>query len=62
VTLTVADGRLVMRRAPAPAPAAVLTGDVAAVRSLVYRRAADAPVRIDGDRGLARRLVECLAG
>jgi DNA-binding HxlR family transcriptional regulator len=62
VSVTVANGTLAMRRAPAAAPAAVLTGDVAAVRALVYRRAEDAPVRIDGDLALARRLVECLAG
>lgn len=63
VTVTVDNGRLTMRRGPAPRPDATVTGDVAAVRALVYRRTADMPgpgVTIYGDRAAVRRLLRAL--
>ena len=60
VELTVADGQITMRRGPASRPNAVITADVASLRTLVYRGTAAPGVRIDGDKVAVRRLLAAL--
>ncbi|MGP3969008.1 winged helix-turn-helix transcriptional regulator [Streptomyces sp. 6N223] len=56
VAVTVADAHLTMRRGPARHPDAVIAGDVAGIRAVVYRGGGSG-VTIDGDREAARRLI-----
>jgi DNA-binding HxlR family transcriptional regulator len=66
VVLTVADQGLRMHRGSASTPDAVVVGDVAGVRAMVYRPATVAEavdagtVTIDGDQVAVQRLVDCL--
>ncbi len=67
VTLSVADRRLTMHRGSASSnPDAVVAGDVAGVRAMVYRPATVAEVvgagtvTIEGDLPAVQRLVDCL--
>ncbi|GIH96720.1 winged helix-turn-helix transcriptional regulator [Planobispora siamensis] len=59
-TLTVEAGRLAMRRGPAPYPDAIITGDVAGIRTLVYRGTETTGVTVDGDREAVQRLIAAL--
>ena len=66
VAVTVADGRLEITRRAVRDPAAVVSGDVAAVRSMVYRAGSVAnvvaarSVDIQGDRVAVQRFVDAL--
>jgi DNA-binding HxlR family transcriptional regulator len=63
VSLCVDNGRLTMRRGPVPRPDATITGDVASIRTLVYRPPPDTPVpgvTIRGDRAAVQRLLSAL--
>ncbi|GII02409.1 winged helix-turn-helix transcriptional regulator [Planobispora takensis] len=59
-TLTVEAGRLTVRRAPAPRPDAIITGDVAGIRTLVYRGTEASGVTVDGDREAVQALTAAL--
>jgi DNA-binding HxlR family transcriptional regulator len=60
VALTVADGQISLRRGPANRPDAIITADVASLRTLVYRGTETPGVRIDGDTVAVRRLLAAL--